>query len=105
MDWRTEETVEALLAEAEELTSQKKLYAARDKYNQVLELDGSLVEAKEGRDSTEQGIETFEEKQAYVDQIGLYDLSAKYIDTYLDGRIPGVRFKLRNKGDRPSVPM
>ena len=45
-------------------------------------------------------IAAFEEKQAYVANVELYDLKARYYDTYLEGRVPGVEFKLRNKGTR-----
>ena len=32
--------------------------------------------------------------------IELYDLKAKYYKTYLDKHVPGVEFKIRNKGNR-----
>jgi hypothetical protein len=35
-----------------------------------------------------------------AEKLELYDFKAKYFDSVLDGRIPGVEFKLRNKGDR-----
>lgn len=37
---------------------------------------------------------------AYRDKVDLYDFSAKYTDSVLDGRIPGVQFKLKNNGDK-----
>lgn len=40
------------------------------------------------------------EDQPYIDKIKLYDLKAKYHDTYLDKKVPGVNFKLKNNGDR-----
>ena len=40
------------------------------------------------------------EQAAYIrDNLRLYDLTAKYYDTY-DGREPGVRFKIKNEGER-----
>jgi hypothetical protein len=40
-------------------------------------------------------------KAAYIQQhLVLYDVQAKYMDSVLDGKIPGVLFKLRNTGDR-----
>lgn len=40
-------------------------------------------------------------KAAYISEsLELYDVSAKYTDSLLDGRVPGVLFKIRNKGDR-----
>jgi hypothetical protein len=35
-----------------------------------------------------------------AEKLELYDFKAKYFESVLDGRIPGVEFKLRNKGDR-----
>lgn len=40
-------------------------------------------------------------KTAYIkDHIVLYDVQARYMDSLLDGKVPGVLFKLRNTGDR-----
>jgi hypothetical protein len=40
-------------------------------------------------------------EQVYIrDYLELYAFEAKYMQSALDGRIPGVTFKLRNKGDR-----
>jgi hypothetical protein len=99
-DWTTKKQVAGLLAEAEQLRKQRKLPAAREKYDAVLKLDSKVVEAQEGRDEVGREIAAFEEKQAYVANVELYDLKARYYDTYLERRIPGVEFKLRNKGNR-----
>jgi len=41
------------------------------------------------------------EKQTYIKQsIRLYDVEAKYFDSYLEKHIPGVKFKLQNTGNR-----
>jgi hypothetical protein len=41
------------------------------------------------------------EKAAYIQaHIVLYDVQAKYMDSVLDGKVPGVLLKLRNTGDR-----
>lgn len=42
-----------------------------------------------------------QEKQKYISEnMEVYDLEARYMDSWLDGRIPGVTFKVRNNGDR-----
>lgn len=42
-----------------------------------------------------------QEEANYIrDSLELYALDARYFDSILDGRIPGVTFKIRNKGDR-----
>lgn len=37
---------------------------------------------------------------AYASKVQVYDVKAKYFDSVLDGRVPGVEFKLKNTGDR-----
>jgi len=107
LDWKTEKIkkerqakIQTLLAEAEELKKSKKLHGAVEKYEQVLKLDSEMVDAKEGLEETKKEIKSFKEKQAYVKNVVLYDLKAKYHKTYLEERVPGVEFKLKNKGNR-----
>ncbi len=100
LDWETTERVSTLLSEAKQLKDEKKLNAALEKYDQVLELKSELVEAKEARAETKKEIDEFAEKQGYIDKVVLYDFEARYYETYLDKRIPGVEFKLKNSGDR-----
>lgn len=95
-----EEKIEKLLSEAEELRKEKKLHGALDKYEQVLELDSKMVDAIEGKEETNGEIELFKEKQAYIENIQLYELKSKYYETYFDGKVPGVTFKLKNNGNR-----
>ena len=41
------------------------------------------------------------EERKYIDQhLSLYDVSAKYFNSMLDGRVPGVDFKIKNNGSR-----
>lgn len=40
-------------------------------------------------------------KEEYISQnLELYEVVAKYMDSFLDGRVPGVLFKVRNRGER-----
>lgn len=42
-----------------------------------------------------------EEKSAYISNyLDLYETEARYMDSQLYGRVPGVLFKLKNRGDR-----
>jgi hypothetical protein len=42
-----------------------------------------------------------EEKSAYINTyLDLYDIQVKYHDSELHGRVPGILFKLKNRGDR-----
>lgn len=38
--------------------------------------------------------------ESYIEKIKLYDLEAKYMESLLDGKVPGVTFKLKNEGDK-----
>lgn len=41
------------------------------------------------------------EEMAYIrDSLQLYEFEARYFDSYLDGRVPGVVFKIKNNGNR-----
>lgn len=52
-----------------------------------------LVNAKEAQASREQA-------DYIAKYLTVYDLRARYFDSLLDGRIPGVEFKIKNNGDR-----
>ncbi|MBM4035362.1 MAG: hypothetical protein FJ291_26770 [Planctomycetes bacterium] len=57
----------------------------------------------EGAAASEAGVATQHagrEKREYLRSVHLYDLKAKYYDSILDQRVPGVQFKLRNAGER-----
>jgi hypothetical protein len=41
-----------------------------------------------------------ESKDYIANNLDLYDVEAKYFDSVLNGKVPGVLFKLKNKGDR-----
>lgn len=99
LDWATQDQVAKLLREAREIKKDDPR-GALAKYDAALELNSELVEATRERDETRQEIERFEEKQAYIANVVLYDLVGRRYDSYLDGNVPGVEFKLRNNGDR-----
>jgi hypothetical protein len=103
LDWKTEKIkrerqakIQTLLAEAKDLKKSMKLHGAAQKYEQVLELDSKMVDAKKGLEKTKKEIK----KQAYIKNVVLYNLKAKYYKTYLEEKVPGVEFKIKNKGNR-----
>lgn len=95
-----EEKIEKLLTEAKELKKEKKLNGALDKYEQVLELDSKMVDAIEGIEETKDEIALFQLKQEYIEKVQLYDLEAKYHENMFTGKEPGIRFKIKNNGDK-----
>lgn len=107
LDWKAkkaakekEEKISSLLLDAKQLRESKKLSGAIQKYEEALALNGEMVEAKEAIKETKKEIEDIKEKQEYLGKVNLYDLKAKYYETYLEKKVPGVEFKIKNKGDR-----
>lgn len=107
LDWKSqkaakekEEKITSLLTDAKQLRKSNRLNGAIQKYEEVLALDGEMVEAKEAIKETKQEIHDIKEKQEYLSKLVLYDLKAKYYETYLEKKVPGVVFKIKNKGDR-----
>lgn len=107
LDWKNEKlkkekqaTISNLMAEAKELRRSQKLEGAIEKYEKVLKLDAEMVDAKEGIGEVKTEIKQIEGKQLYINSVVLYDLQSKYYQTYLEERVPGVEFKIKNKGNR-----
>jgi hypothetical protein len=100
LDFERQKMITNLLSEARQFEDEKKLSAAKEKYKKVLELNSKHGEAFEKISELEKEIEVFREKQEYIGNVELYDLTARYYQTYFDVRVPGVEFKLRNNGDR-----
>ena len=64
-----------------------------------LEQEDAIIKGLEQEDAIKTDYDTA--KADYIaEHLELYDLSAKYRDLLLSGRVPGVLFKLRNKGER-----
>lgn len=107
LDWKAkksakekEEQISSLLSDAKQLRESKKHSGAIQKYEEVLALNGEMVEAKEAIKETKKEIQDIKEKQEYLGKVSLYDLKAKYYETYLEKKVPGVEFKIKNNGDR-----
>jgi hypothetical protein len=92
--------IEVLLLEAKTLRVSKDFTGAIQKYEEALALGGETFEARNAIREIKFEREAIKEKQTYFNKVVLYDLKAKYYETLLEGRLPGVEFKLKNKGDR-----
>jgi hypothetical protein len=70
------------------------------KVAQRVAVSSPVVNAAESQStSTLQQPTAAELGKEYIDRdLELYDFKAKYMDSVLDGRVPGVNFKIRNKG-------
>ena len=89
-----------LVREARQLKRNKNLLGAKDKYNEALLLESEMVEANEGIEEVNKELAEIKAQQAYIDKVKLYDLKSKYYESLLQGRVPGVKFKIKNTGDR-----
>jgi hypothetical protein len=96
LDWETQAQVSDLMSEAEDLEAQKKLHAAKAKYEAVLELKGDMAEADARVKELDTAIASFEEKQAYIQNVKLKNIS---VGKSVLGE-PGVFGEVKNLGDR-----
>lgn len=97
--------VEKLLQEAKNLAERKKYGEAIEKYDEALTVESDVVKgkqdrAREEREEVVSKLATAREKNEYIKKVVLYDLKSRYHETFLDKRVPGVEFKIRNKGNR-----
>lgn len=95
-DWETKKKVDEAMTQAEQLEKEKKFYAAKEKYQEILELDSEVVEASEKMKKLDNSIKSFKEKQAYVDNVKIGDLEVG--KAVLGGL--GVFGEVKNLGDR-----
>ena len=108
--WRVYEGLEVksratrLLKEGEQLARAGKYEAAENRFGQVTNIPGDAVkeEREKGREElaeTETKAEKAQRKEAYLKRLKLYDFETGLHDTYVDKRVPGVKFKIKNEGD------
>lgn len=108
LDWEKEKKeaeqkkkVDLLLAEARHLKEQKKLHNALNKYEEVLELDSEMVEAKKAKAEIEKEIEAFEEKRSYISNVELKEFKVGKGRRYsFEGPQPAIFGKVVNHGNR-----
>ncbi len=99
LDAERQALVKSLLLTAIEEHKNREWRDALWTYAQVLKLDSENVAALEGAESARRELIAWEEKQAYMKKITIFALKARRYDTF-GGELPGVRFKLKNEGDR-----
>lgn len=100
LDAERQAKVNALLAEAKDHRDHRRYIEAIETYDRILELDGESVAAVRGAQAARREKAEWEEKLAYIPKVAIVDLKARRYDTY-GGEVPGVRFNVRNEGDRP----
>lgn len=85
---------EKLIKDGDSLAMEKKYTEALEKYNSALAADSSDKEISEK-------INSINEKLDYFKKVSVYDFSARYYESYFsEEKTAGVKFKLKNNGDR-----
>lgn len=92
--------IRQLIKEAKEFSKEEKFVEALNKYQEILILDEKSEVAADGIEETEQSINEYRVKKEYIGFVTLYDFEASTIDTYLEKKVPAVKFKLKNEGDK-----
>lgn len=107
LDWAGEEAEQARQARVAELEGHARDLRRADKpeeahaaYAEILALDAEHAVAQKATRELEEKIAQAKARQAYIPMIEIYDLKSRYYESRLDGRVPGVEFKLKNNGDR-----
>lgn len=83
----------------EELPNMLALTNYENKIQEGMDLNkstGSLNEVINKDDSADK-----QSRAAYRDKVKVYDLRAKYHDSLTESNVPGVEFKIKNKGNKP----
>ncbi len=100
LEQEKQDKIQKLLLEAKELRGENKINDAILNYEQILTLDSNNNDALEEIKESNLELERLKEKLKYIENISLYDIKSGYYDTYLDGKVPGVKFKLKNNGNK-----
>jgi tetratricopeptide (TPR) repeat protein len=74
LDWETKIKIDEKMRRGQQLEKQKKLHAAREMYQEILELSPEAVEAHEKAEQLDEEITRFEGEQSYIDRVGIRGL-------------------------------
>lgn len=107
LNWRKEKEeaekrakISKLITEAKKLEKERRLVEALQKYDEAAKLDPAAV-SKEDIKRVENKIKEEKEKKEYIKKyLKLYTLESRYYRTIFDEVVPGVKFKIKNEGNR-----
>lgn len=99
-NWEKEAKMKELTEKADSLKKDGKFEAALEIYNEIIKLDSLNENALQNIKEINKEIKKLQEKREYMKKISIYDFSAKYYESFLEGKVPGIVFKVKNNGDR-----
>ncbi|MDZ7736898.1 MAG: hypothetical protein U5P41_12955 [Gammaproteobacteria bacterium] len=98
---RKRRKISELMDQAEAHQDNNEFAQAIETYKQVLEIDSQHNRAFNELAETKSEEHEHEDKLDYINnKLKLYDVTARYYKTYLDDRVPGVVFEIKNAGDK-----
>lgn len=92
--------INSILREARELERKKDYAQASTKVVSALNIDPNSEDALEYSEELEEKIAEQQALQDYIPNVEIIDFNARYFDSYLYGKVPGVQFGVRNNGNK-----
>ena len=92
--------IRELIGEAKDLARKKDYASASTKVVSALELDPESEDALSYSATLKSEIELEKEFQEYIPSVEIIEFEAKYFESRYYGTVPGVKFGLKNNGDR-----
>lgn len=97
---KVESEIRQLIHDAKDLARKKDFASASTKVVSALELDPESEDALSYSATLKSEIELEKELQEYIPFIEIIEFDAKYYESRYYGTVPGVKFGLKNNGDR-----
>lgn len=91
-------SISSKLDKIKELKSNFELESAIQELNQILNISNLEKALPRLHKKVNHNLNLVNNLNSYIDSIEIYEVNAKYYDSYSDGRIPGIIYKIKNNG-------
>lgn len=92
--------LDSMLNSVTNAINEKEFEKANSNLEKLIEFAPQNENVKEISSTFQEMYDKFLVRKVYIDSMDLYDVKAKYYESYFDDRSPGVTFKIKNKGKR-----
>ena len=101
-EWRVFKNfkLEKILADAKKLENQKEFAKAMTLVSSAMEIDPYNKEANNLASTLQDKIGIEKIKADYFSKIEIFEFESKYFESILYGKVPGIKFALKNNGDK-----